>query len=184
MCGDTVSVTVTVQREIDEDDSGEEKAEGSIGKVICPRYGLEKTEAYWLVIGDSNSNSLLSIKRISIGEKPSKVSSLVMYSHLCTLCFLLSFSHCISYPKSDFFHHHPLPTAHYAFLPFLYNQIFFLLAIFFRQSSSSQHLRILATTIWCYILLVTVTLAVIRNMRSTSLSLLMRMMMHDLTVLL
>ena len=33
MCGDTVSVTVTVQREIDEDDSGEEKAEGSIGKV-------------------------------------------------------------------------------------------------------------------------------------------------------
>ena len=111
MCGDTVSVTVTVQREIDEDDSGEEKAEGSIGKVICPRYGLEKTEAYWLVIGDSNSNSLLSIKRISIGEKPSKVSFPLAYSYLCALHFRLSSPHCLSYPKSNFF-----PAAHDIFL--------------------------------------------------------------------
>jgi pre-mRNA-splicing helicase BRR2 len=71
--GDTVSVVVTVQRDIDEDDEEEEKAGSAVGRVVCPRYGLEKQEAYWLVIGDKNSNALLSIKRISIGEKPTKV---------------------------------------------------------------------------------------------------------------
>ena len=90
VCGDTVSVTVTVQREIDEEDSEEEKGETTVGKVICPRYGLEKTEAYWLVIGDSNSNALLSIKRISIGEKPSKVSPFT-YIHTLSHCHL----HCV-----------------------------------------------------------------------------------------
>jgi pre-mRNA-splicing helicase BRR2 len=74
VCGDTVSVVVTVQRESDEEDEDEaEDKDSTVGRVVCPRYGLEKTEAYWLVIGDSNSNALLSIKRITIGEKPSKV---------------------------------------------------------------------------------------------------------------
>lgn len=72
MCGDTVSVVVTVQRESEEDEE-EEKGESNVGRVVCPRYGLEKQEAYWLVIGDTNSNALLSIKRISIGDKPTKV---------------------------------------------------------------------------------------------------------------
>jgi pre-mRNA-splicing helicase BRR2 len=66
--GDTVSVSVTLQREIDDDDVEDE----GTGKVVCPRYGSEKTEAWWLVIGDSNSNALLSIKRIAIGAKASK----------------------------------------------------------------------------------------------------------------
>jgi hypothetical protein len=91
VCGDTVSVTVTVQREIDEEDSEEEKGETTVGKVICPRYGLEKTEAYWLVIGDSNSNALLSIKRISIGEKPSKVSSTDIHTPSLPFRLCLSF---------------------------------------------------------------------------------------------
>lgn len=71
MSGDTVSVVVTVQRESEEDE--EDEKESAVGKVVCPRYGLEKQEAYWLVIGDTNSNALLSIKRISIGDKPTKV---------------------------------------------------------------------------------------------------------------
>ena len=81
MSGDTVSVTVTVQREVDEEDEDEdnddekEKKNKNIGKVVCPRYGMEKQEAYWLLIGDLNTNALLSIKRISIGDKPSKVST-------------------------------------------------------------------------------------------------------------
>lgn len=82
---------MTVQREIDEEDSEEEKGETTVGKVICPRYGLEKTEAYWLVIGDSNSNALLSIKRISIGEKPSKVSTSINI-HTPSLPFMLYLS--------------------------------------------------------------------------------------------
>ena len=81
-----VSVTVTVQREIDEDEDEEnddenEKKEKNIGKVVCPRYGIEKQEAYWLLIGDLNSNALLSIKRISIGDKPSKVSTYSTYKY-------------------------------------------------------------------------------------------------------
>lgn len=78
--GETVSVTVSVQRESDEDeeddndnDNKDKKEDKLVGRVVCPRYYFEKQEAYWLVIGDSNSNALLSIKRITIGEKPTKV---------------------------------------------------------------------------------------------------------------
>ena len=147
MCGDTVSVTVTVQREIDEEDSEEEKGETTVGKVICPRYGLEKTEAYWLVIGDSNSNALLSIKRISIGEKPSKVST-SNYIHTPSLQFMLCLLFC---PLLVI---HPLPTFSRALYlsPSKTRPFFLSIFLFFRQSSSSQSLRTLATTKWCYIL--------------------------------
>lgn len=82
-----MSVVVTVQRESDEEEDEAEDKDSTVGRVVCPRYGLEKTEAYWLVIGDSNSNALLSIKRITIGEKPSKVTnekSSILLSH-CSL---------------------------------------------------------------------------------------------------
>jgi pre-mRNA-splicing helicase BRR2 len=62
--GETVTVVVSLQREVDED-----AEESSIGRVVCPRYPEEKTEGWWLVIGDTNSNSLLSIKRISLAAK-------------------------------------------------------------------------------------------------------------------
>ena len=71
-----MSVVVTVVRESNEDEEEEKeegKGDGIVGRVICPRSGLEKIEAYWLVIGDSSNNALLSIKRITIGNKPSKV---------------------------------------------------------------------------------------------------------------
>ena len=60
---------VTLQREVDDDDDG-----GSGGDVVCPRYPAEKAEAWWLVIGDSNANTLLSIKRVSIGAAVTKVN--------------------------------------------------------------------------------------------------------------
>jgi Sec63 Brl domain len=174
VCGDTVSVTVTVQREIDEEDSEEEKGETTVGKVICPRYGLEKTEAYWLVIGDSNSNALLSIKRISIGEKPSKVSTST-YIHTPSLPFILFFLFCpqlVIYPMPIFSRARYLsPSKTRPSSPPIF--------LFFRQSSSSQPLRTLATTKWCYISLVTVTWAAIRSMTSTSLCSQMRMMMRN-----
>lgn len=59
---------VTLQREVDDEDGG-----GSGGKVVCPRYPAEKAEAWWLVVGDANSNALLSIKRVSIGGASTKV---------------------------------------------------------------------------------------------------------------
>ena len=57
---------VTLQREIEEED---EVDPTSIGKVVCPRYPTEKVEGWWLVVGDTNSNSLLSIKRLNIGVR-------------------------------------------------------------------------------------------------------------------
>ena len=79
-------MTVTVQRESDDDDEDDENKELNVGKVVCPRYGLEKREAYWLVIGDVNSNALLSIKRISIGTKPTKVRTDI--NHVQALIYL------------------------------------------------------------------------------------------------
>jgi pre-mRNA-splicing helicase BRR2 len=68
--GDTVSVVVNLTREVDEDD---EDAIANVGRVVCPRYGMEKIESWWLVIGDKNANAMMSIKRITIG-KSAKVS--------------------------------------------------------------------------------------------------------------
>jgi pre-mRNA-splicing helicase BRR2 len=62
MAGDTVNVTVQLQREVDEDTEVD-----SIGKVIAPRYPNEKVEGWWVVVGDLNSNALLSIKRVGCG---------------------------------------------------------------------------------------------------------------------
>ena len=120
-----MSVVVTVQRESDEEEEDEaEEKDSTVGRVVCPRYGLEKTEAYWLVIGDSNSNALLSIKRITIGEKPSKVlmTAITLYhineSYNIVINYISNF--CLILPS-------PPPTS-------------------FRPSSSSRHLRTLETT--------------------------------------
>ena len=64
---DVVTLMVTLERE-EEDD--EDETPGTIGTVIAPRFlGAPKTEGWWLVVGDTNSNSLLSIKRVTIGRK-------------------------------------------------------------------------------------------------------------------
>jgi len=60
--GDVVTVTVTAERE-DED-------EGAVGGiVVAPRFPASKTEGWWLIVGNASSNSLLSIKRVTIGKK-------------------------------------------------------------------------------------------------------------------
>eukprot|EP01041_Mallomonas_annulata_P002895 gene2895-5684_t len=71
--GATATVMVSVTRETDEDDdaSGEDAVatvQSSLAKVVCPRYPLERTEGWWLVLGDSNRNTLLSIKRVALGK--------------------------------------------------------------------------------------------------------------------
>jgi len=68
VAGDAINVVVTLQREVDDDDDGGV----SPGHVVCPRYPGEKIEAWWLVVGDSNANTLLSIKRVSLGGKVTK----------------------------------------------------------------------------------------------------------------
>eukprot|EP00607_Mallomonas_marina_P009084 CAMPEP_0182419832 /NCGR_PEP_ID=MMETSP1167-20130531/4187_1 /TAXON_ID=2988 /ORGANISM="Mallomonas Sp, Strain CCMP3275" /LENGTH=663 /DNA_ID=CAMNT_0024594943 /DNA_START=1322 /DNA_END=3313 /DNA_ORIENTATION=- len=60
------TVIVQVQREIDDDEMDTDIS--SIGRVICPRYPFDRTEGWWLILGDSNANTLLSIKRLVLGK--------------------------------------------------------------------------------------------------------------------
>lgn len=69
--GESVVMNVLLSRDIDEDDEEELR---NVGKVICPRFPREKFESWWLVVGDSNTNSMLSIKRTAVG-KEAKVRS-------------------------------------------------------------------------------------------------------------
>ena len=63
-----------------------EEVLADLGKVVCPRYPRAsvvggqaaegKREGWWLVVGDPNNNSLLSIKRIAL-VRDTKVRSLI-----------------------------------------------------------------------------------------------------------
>ncbi|KAF2186853.1 Sec63-domain-containing protein [Zopfia rhizophila CBS 207.26] len=55
-------INVVITRDIEEDD--EPKTE-----VHAPFYPAEKTENWWLVVGDQKSNSLLAIKRVTVGKQ-------------------------------------------------------------------------------------------------------------------
>ncbi|KAF2662907.1 Sec63-domain-containing protein [Lophiostoma macrostomum CBS 122681] len=55
-------LAVTVTRELDEDD--EPKTE-----VHAPFYPADKTENFWLVVGDQKARSLLAIKKVTIGRQ-------------------------------------------------------------------------------------------------------------------
>jgi pre-mRNA-splicing helicase BRR2 len=70
--GHSVVLRVKLTRETDDDITAEEI--NNLGKVVCPRYPEEKRECWWLIIGDPNNNTLLSIKRIAL-LKDAKVSS-------------------------------------------------------------------------------------------------------------
>jgi len=56
--GDDVSVQVTLKRRRTE-----------VGPVIAPRYPGTKEEGWWLVVGDTKSNQLLAIKRVTLQRK-------------------------------------------------------------------------------------------------------------------
>ena len=40
-----------------------------LGSVHAPLYPKEKEEAWWLLVGDSKTNALLSIKRVTLQRK-------------------------------------------------------------------------------------------------------------------
>ncbi|KAL3318570.1 hypothetical protein Ciccas_002773 [Cichlidogyrus casuarinus] len=56
-CGDSVSVTVNLERE-----------EDNIGPVIAPFFPQKREEGWWLVIGDSKANNLIAIKRLALSK--------------------------------------------------------------------------------------------------------------------
>lgn len=57
-------LTVSVEREVDDEDEEVVNTE-----VHAPFYPAEKTEAWWLVVGDEATKSLLGIKRVNIGKR-------------------------------------------------------------------------------------------------------------------
>ncbi|BAT93289.1 hypothetical protein LR48_Vigan05g019500 [Vigna angularis] len=59
--GEDVTVLVTLERDL------EGKTE--IGPVDAPRYPKAKEEGWWLVVGDTKTNLLLAIKRVSLQRK-------------------------------------------------------------------------------------------------------------------
>lgn len=62
--GESVTVVVALQRDVDEED---EEEMASLGKVISSRYPHSKHEGWWLLVGDAGSNTMLTIKRVTIG---------------------------------------------------------------------------------------------------------------------
>ncbi|GAB7354044.1 hypothetical protein MBLNU459_g4625t1 [Dothideomycetes sp. NU459] len=60
--GEASFINVTIDRDIDEDEEPNTT-------VHAPFYPGEKTENWWLVVGDENTKSLLGIKRITIGRQ-------------------------------------------------------------------------------------------------------------------
>ena len=62
IAGDSIVVMASIRRGGDEDDE-----DGAVAdKVISQRFSKQKATSYWLVVGDLNTNSVLSIKRTTV----------------------------------------------------------------------------------------------------------------------
>lgn len=62
--GEPVEIFVTLERDIDEDDMEEEEEE--LGVVTAPLFPKDKKEGWWVVIGDTETNTLYSLKRVAL----------------------------------------------------------------------------------------------------------------------
>ena len=63
--GDPVQMVVNLEREADEDDIND----GNLGSVAAPLYPGEKKENWWVVVGDTKTNTLMSVKRVALQHK-------------------------------------------------------------------------------------------------------------------
>ncbi|XVE52318.1 hypothetical protein DITRI_Ditri02bG0113300 [Diplodiscus trichospermus] len=59
--GEDVTLQVTLERDLE--------GRTEVGPVDAPRYPKAKEEGWWLVVGDTKSNQLLAIKRVSLQRK-------------------------------------------------------------------------------------------------------------------
>ena len=65
--GDPVEVIVSLERDVDEEDMDEEEAK-QIGLVSAPFYPKEKREGWWIVVGDTSTNTLHALKRVALNK--------------------------------------------------------------------------------------------------------------------
>ena len=66
--GEPVQIVVRLERDIEEEDMIEDEI-ALLGMVSAPLYPGEKQEGWWITLGDASSNSLLSLKRVSLQHK-------------------------------------------------------------------------------------------------------------------
>lgn len=66
--GDPVQIAVNLEREVDEDDMDEEEM-SQVGIVSAPLFPAEKREGWWVVVGDTSTNTLYSLKRVNLHLK-------------------------------------------------------------------------------------------------------------------
>ncbi|GAB4837622.1 DExH-box ATP-dependent RNA helicase DExH12 [Ancistrocladus abbreviatus] len=59
--GEDISLVVTLERDLE--------GRSEVGPVDAPRYPKAKEEGWWLVVGDTESNQLLAIKRVTLQRK-------------------------------------------------------------------------------------------------------------------
>ena len=66
--GEPVQIVVNLEREVDEDEMTEEEL-ADLGTVSAPLYPFPKKEGWWIVVGDTSSNTLHSLKRVNLLQK-------------------------------------------------------------------------------------------------------------------
>lgn len=66
--GGVTAMYVNLARGRADDDEGGDTAK-TAPTVICGRYPVDKDEGWWLVVGESSTNSLLSLKYVTFAEK-------------------------------------------------------------------------------------------------------------------
>jgi pre-mRNA-splicing helicase BRR2 len=66
--GDPVQIVVQLEREIDEEEMTEEELT-DLGTVSAPLYPYDKKEGWWIVVGDTSSNTLHALKRVNLVRK-------------------------------------------------------------------------------------------------------------------
>ncbi|KAJ2773915.1 Pre-mRNA splicing, partial [Coemansia nantahalensis] len=62
--GAEVAVALSMSREVDDDDDDG----GAPGPVIAPFFPYSKSEGWWAVVGDPQTQTLLVVKRIAVGR--------------------------------------------------------------------------------------------------------------------
>jgi pre-mRNA-splicing helicase BRR2 len=73
--GSAVSVTVQLEREgADEDEEEAQDEAKELGLVNACHYPVKKAENWWVVLGDANKNTLLSIKRVPFASARANVA--------------------------------------------------------------------------------------------------------------
>lgn len=66
--GDPVTMRISLEREVDEEEMDEQEIAG-IGMVSSDHFPGRKKEGWWVVVGDTSTNSLLSLKRVNLRQR-------------------------------------------------------------------------------------------------------------------